>query len=89
MTRFMTTGATGFLRPPAGCARLAAAAARGRSRCRARRGRRPPVGGAELWGRVGGELVVDPAKLMAARWTPSRDTEAALTIAARAPLPSA
>ncbi len=29
------------------------------------------VGGAELWDRVGGELVVDPAKLMAVGWTPS------------------
>ncbi len=29
------------------------------------------VGGAELWDRLGGELVVDPAKLMAVGWRPS------------------
>ncbi len=46
------------------------------------------AGGAKLWDRHGGEFVVDPAKLMAAGWTPSRDTEAALTIAARALPPS-
>jgi nucleoside-diphosphate-sugar epimerase len=36
------------------------------------------VGGAALWERIGGELVVDPAKLMAAGWSPATDTQAAL-----------
>jgi UDP-glucose 4-epimerase len=36
------------------------------------------VGGAALWERIGGELVVDPAKLMAAGWSPTTDTKAAL-----------
>jgi UDP-glucose 4-epimerase len=42
------------------------------------------AGGADLWERLGGELVVDPGKLIAAGWTPARDTTAALTAAARA-----
>jgi nucleoside-diphosphate-sugar epimerase len=42
------------------------------------------VGGAALWGRVGGDLVVDPAKLMAAGWSPSADTKAALMKSVRA-----
>ncbi|HEX4555798.1 MAG TPA: NAD-dependent epimerase/dehydratase family protein [Xanthobacteraceae bacterium] len=36
------------------------------------------AGGAALWERIGGELVVDPAKLMAAGWSPATDTKAAL-----------
>jgi len=36
------------------------------------------AGGAALWERIGGELVVDPAKLMAAGWSPATDTRAAL-----------
>jgi len=32
------------------------------------------VGGREIWERVGGELVVDPAKLIAAGWSPIYDT---------------
>jgi UDP-glucose 4-epimerase len=46
------------------------------------------VGGAALWGRVGGELVVDPAKLMAAGWSPSADTKAALMKSVRASPPA-
>jgi UDP-glucose 4-epimerase len=47
------------------------------------------AGGADLWERLGGELVVDPGKLIAAGWAPARDTKAALTAAARAPSPAA
>jgi nucleoside-diphosphate-sugar epimerase len=47
------------------------------------------VGGASLRERIGGELVVDPAKLIAAGWSPAPDTGAALTKIARAPPPSA
>jgi len=32
------------------------------------------AGGPALWERIGGELVVDPAKLMAAGWTPSQES---------------
>jgi UDP-glucose 4-epimerase len=42
------------------------------------------VGGAALWERIGGELVVDPAKLMAAGWSPATDTKAALMKSAQA-----
>jgi UDP-glucose 4-epimerase len=42
------------------------------------------VGGPALWDRVGGELVVDPARLMAAGWSPSADTKAALMQSVRA-----
>jgi UDP-glucose 4-epimerase len=47
------------------------------------------VGGADLWDRLGGELVVNPAKLMAAGWSPARDTKAALSALARAPAATA
>jgi UDP-glucose 4-epimerase len=47
------------------------------------------VGGADLWDRLGGELVVNPAKLMAAGWSPERDTKAALSALARAPAAAA
>jgi len=47
------------------------------------------AGGADLWERLGGELVVDPGKLIAAGWTPATDTRAALTAAAQAQLPAA
>jgi nucleoside-diphosphate-sugar epimerase len=43
------------------------------------------VGGADLWDRLGGELVVDPGKLMAAGWSPARDTKAALGALGQAP----
>jgi hypothetical protein len=43
------------------------------------------IGGADLWARLGGELVVDPGKLMAAGWSPARDTRAALSALVRAP----
>ncbi len=42
------------------------------------------VGGADLWDRLGGELVVDPGKLMAAGWSPARNTKAALSALVRA-----
>jgi UDP-glucose 4-epimerase len=42
------------------------------------------AGGAALWERIGGELVVDPAKLMAAGWLPATDTRAALMKSVRA-----
>jgi nucleoside-diphosphate-sugar epimerase len=41
------------------------------------------VGGAALWERVGGELVVDPAKLITAGWSPETETRAALMKSAR------
>ena len=42
------------------------------------------AGGREMWERVGGELVVDPAKLIAAGWSPVDDTRAELArLAAR------
>jgi nucleoside-diphosphate-sugar epimerase len=41
------------------------------------------VGGADLWDRLGRELVVDPGKLMAAGWSPARDTKAALSACGR------
>ena len=43
------------------------------------------VGGADLWERLGGELVVGPAKLIAAGWSPARNTKAALSALVRAP----
>jgi len=43
------------------------------------------VGGADLWERLGGELVVEPGKLIATGWSPARDTKAALTALVRAP----
>jgi UDP-glucose 4-epimerase len=43
------------------------------------------AGGADLWERLGGELVVDPGKLIAAGWAPARDTRSALMAAARTP----
>jgi hypothetical protein len=43
------------------------------------------IGGADLWDRLGGELVVDPGKLMAAGWAPARDTKAALSALVQAP----
>lgn len=39
---------------------------------------RPALRLARMWDRVGGELVVDPAKLVAAGWTPIADTAAEL-----------
>jgi len=36
------------------------------------------IGRAELWERFGGELVVDPGKLIAAGWHPAHDTRAGL-----------
>jgi nucleoside-diphosphate-sugar epimerase len=42
------------------------------------------AGGVDLWERLGGELVVDPGKLIAAGWAPARDTRAALIAVARA-----
>jgi UDP-glucose 4-epimerase len=42
------------------------------------------VGGADLWDRLGGELVVDPGKLIAAGWSPAPDTKAALSALVRA-----
>jgi UDP-glucose 4-epimerase len=47
------------------------------------------VGGPALWDRIGGNLVADPAKLMAAGWSPSADTRAALMTSVRAPPPTA
>ena len=43
------------------------------------------VGGADLWERLGGELVVDPGKLIAAGWSSARDTKAALSALVRSP----
>jgi UDP-glucose 4-epimerase len=43
------------------------------------------LGGAALWERIGGELVVDPAKLVAAGWSPAADTKAALKKCVQAP----
>lgn len=37
------------------------------------------IGRGELWARLSGDLVADPAKLIAAGWRPRRDTRAALT----------
>jgi UDP-glucose 4-epimerase len=37
------------------------------------------IGQGELWQRLGGSLVADPAKLMAAGWRPAIDTRAGLT----------
>jgi UDP-glucose 4-epimerase len=47
------------------------------------------LGGADVWDRLGGELMAFPGKLMAAGWSPVAETEAALTRAAQAPPPGA
>jgi len=47
------------------------------------------IGGADLWDRLGGELVVDPGKLIAAGWSPAPDTMAALSALVRPPAPTA
>ena len=47
------------------------------------------IGGGALWERIGGELIADPAKLIAAGWSPDPDTTAALTASVRAPQPAA
>jgi UDP-glucose 4-epimerase len=45
------------------------------------------LGRAHLWERLGGELVVDPAKLLAAGWRPSTDTRAGLAAMVQAASP--
>jgi nucleoside-diphosphate-sugar epimerase len=45
------------------------------------------TGRAEMWARLGGESVVDPAKLIAAGWRPLIDTRAGLAAMARAATP--
>jgi UDP-glucose 4-epimerase len=45
------------------------------------------VGQGDLWHRLGGSLVVDPAKLMAAGWRPTIDTRAGLTAMMRSVAP--
>jgi UDP-glucose 4-epimerase len=47
------------------------------------------VVGADAWNRLNGELMAFPGKLMAAGWSPTADTKAALRSAAQAPPPSA
>jgi UDP-glucose 4-epimerase len=42
------------------------------------------LGQADAWERLGGSLVVDPGKLIAAGWCPQRDTKAALVRFAKA-----
>lgn len=45
------------------------------------------VGRVDIWERLGGSLVVDPAKLMAAGWRPDPDTRAGLARMVQASLP--
>ena len=42
---------------------------------------------AEVWDRLGGELVVDPGKLLAAGWKPAVETHAGLAAMAQAASP--
>jgi UDP-glucose 4-epimerase len=41
------------------------------------------IGRARTWDQLGGQLVVDPGKLIAAGWWPDADTQAALAAMAR------
>jgi UDP-glucose 4-epimerase len=45
------------------------------------------TGRSDLWDRLGGPLVVDPGKLLAAGWTPTTDTRAGLAAMAQAASP--
>lgn len=47
------------------------------------------IGRRDMWARIGGALVVDPSKLMAAGWRPDADTRAGLARMARARLAAA
>jgi len=42
------------------------------------------TGRAQLWDRIGGDCIVDPAKLLAAGWRPTTDTRAGLAATAQA-----
>ena len=45
------------------------------------------IGRAHLWERLGGDLVVDPAKLLAAGWRPPVETRAGLAAMVQAASP--
>jgi UDP-glucose 4-epimerase len=45
------------------------------------------IGKHDMWDRLGGSLVADPAKLMSAGWKPVIDTKAGLTQMAQAASP--
>jgi nucleoside-diphosphate-sugar epimerase len=45
------------------------------------------IGRADIWERMGGESVIDPAKLLAAGWRPQTDTRAGLAAMAQAASP--